>query len=132
MALLGVMLLTSCKTDTKKENNSTDTAPSDATTASATMEPEKTESLPEKIAYANGYKNWKDVEELKFTFNVDREGNPHYERSWVWKPKTNEITMMSAEDTLNYNRNFGYWLLSILCGIKIILPLNIRWKRKLP
>ncbi len=72
---------------------------------SANEEPKKALTLTDKIAYANGYKDWKDVEELKFTFNVDREGNPHFERSWIWKPKTHEITMMSAEDTVTYNRN---------------------------
>ncbi len=99
--LFGLVLITSCKTDAKKENS----ANTDSSEMGANEEPKKALTLTEKIAYANGYKDWKDVEELKFTFNVDREGNPHFERSWIWKPKTNEVTMMSAEDTLTYNRN---------------------------
>lgn len=126
-AFLAILLFTGCKTENKKEPTST------APVETAAVEKELT--FTEKIAYANGYENWKDVEELKFTFNVDREGNPHFERSWSWKPKTNEVTM-SAEDTLNYNRedmdstlyetdgnfiNDKYWLLA---------PINILWDKK--
>src|SRR5690606_21788943 len=83
-------------------------------------------STAEKIANANGFENWKDVTEIAFTFNVDRADN-HFDRSWVWKPKTGDITMMSAKDTVNYNRskmdtlimktdgafiNDKYWLLA--------------------
>lgn len=92
-------------------------------------------SLVKKIAMANGYENWKNIEELRFTFNVDRGENPHFERSWVWKTKTNEVTMMTAEDTVSYDRkvkeldstaskanssfiNDKYWLLA---------PINILW-----
>ncbi len=60
-------------------------------------------STAEKIANANGYENWKDVSEIAFTFNVDRNKN-HYERSWIWKPKTGDVTMISEKDTVNYNR----------------------------
>lgn len=83
-------------------------------------------STAEKIANANGFENWKDVTEIAFTFNVDRADN-HFDRSWVWKPKTGDIIMMSAKDTVNYNRskmdtlimktdgafiNDKYWLLA--------------------
>lgn len=83
-------------------------------------------STAEKIANANGFENWKDVTEIAFTFNVDR-GENHSDRSWIWKPKTGDITMMSAKDTVNYNRakmdsiimktdgafiNDKYWLLA--------------------
>jgi hypothetical protein len=56
----------------------------------------------EKIANANGFANWKNVKELKFTFNVDR-GTSHSERTWIWKPGKNDITAISATDTLTYN-----------------------------
>ena len=80
----------------------------------------------EKIANANGYENWQDVSEIAFTFNVDR-GKRHFERSWVWKPKTGDISMISGKDTICYNRskmdslimktdgafiNDKYWLLA--------------------
>ncbi len=86
----------------------------------------------ETIALKNGFLNWKNVNEIQFTFNVDR-GESHFERSWVWKPKTEDITMLSATDTVAYNRtsidsvslktdasfiNDKYWLLA---------PFNLVW-----
>lgn len=59
-------------------------------------------TILEKIANANGFQNWKNIQEIKFTFNVDRD-TTHFERSWVWKPKTNDITAISADKTLEYN-----------------------------
>ncbi|MDO6519244.1 hypothetical protein [Zobellia uliginosa] len=97
-------------------------------------QPEKELSVLEKIAYANGYENWNKVEELKFTFNVDKD-TAHFERSWIWRPKTNDVTAISANDTLTYNRkdmdstayktnggfiNDKYWL---------IAPINILWDK---
>ncbi len=60
------------------------------------------DTILEKVANANGLQNWKDVEEIKFTFNVDRD-TTHFERTWTWKPKTNDITATSAEGTIDYN-----------------------------
>jgi len=60
------------------------------------------ETILQKIADANGFKNWKNVEEIKFTFNVDRD-TTHFERNWTWKPKTNDITATSDKGTLSYN-----------------------------
>jgi len=80
----------------------------------------------EIIAYKNGIENWKDVSEINFTFNVDR-GENHFERSWSWKPKTDDVTLYSEKDTIAYNRkemdsltmktdggfiNDSYWLLA--------------------
>lgn len=59
-------------------------------------------SILEKVAIANGFENWATVEELKFTFNVDRD-TTHFERTWIWKPKSNDITAISAEGTIEYN-----------------------------
>ncbi len=59
-------------------------------------------TILEKIADANGFQNWENVQEIKFTFNVDRD-TAHFERSWVWEPKTNDITAISADKTLKYN-----------------------------
>ncbi|MBW4969240.1 hypothetical protein [Croceibacter atlanticus] len=58
----------------------------------------------EAIAYASGLEHWDKVSELKFTFNVDRGGNI-FSRSWQWNPKTDDVTMMTAEDTVAYNRS---------------------------
>ncbi|MEX0996183.1 MAG: hypothetical protein WDZ45_03955 [Flavobacteriaceae bacterium] len=89
-------------------------------------------TLPEMIAFAHGMEHWEQVEELKFTFNVDR-GENHSERSWSWKPKTDDVTLYSSDDTIQYNRknldslslpadrafiNDKYWLLA---------PFNLVW-----
>lgn len=61
-------------------------------------------TLAEKIANAHGYENWKKVSEIQFTFNVDIDSS-HFERSWKWNPKTQDITMTTNKDTISYNRN---------------------------
>ena len=108
----------SCKTDKK--------------TAVTAVEVELT--VLEKIANANGIGNWKNVDELQFTFNVDRDTS-HFERTWIWKPKTNDIMAISKSDTLSYNWskmdsvayktnggfiNDKYWLLA---------PFNLVWDK---
>lgn len=81
--------LMSCKTEKKKEV--------------VPEEPQKELTILEKVAYAHGFEKWKNVNELEFTFNVDRgtEKTSHYERSWAWKTKTNIV----SQDTITYNRN---------------------------
>jgi len=69
-----------------------------------TIQPEKELSIAKKIANAHGFENWKQVSEIQFTFNVD-EDSTHFERSWIWKPKTNQVTAITKNDTINYNRN---------------------------
>ncbi|MEM9077920.1 MAG: hypothetical protein AAGC43_12820 [Bacteroidota bacterium] len=111
------VLFFSCKTEPKK---------------TATTELETPKSVLEKIAMAHGYENWKSVKEFHFTFNVDRDSS-HFERSWIWKPKANEITAMNANDTITYLRrdmdsiayktnggfiNDRYWILA---------PFNLVW-----
>ncbi len=59
--------------------------------------------IARQIAEASGIQNWKKVSEIAFTFNVDRNGN-NFERSWIWKPKSEDIQMISSNDTVNYNR----------------------------
>ncbi len=118
--LLGFVILLSCRPKGK------------------TAEPiivEKEQTVLEKIAYAHGYGDWKNVEELTFTFNVDRD-TTHFERTWIWQPKTNVVTAISATDTLIYNRkkmdsiahktnggfiNDKYWLLA---------PFNFVWDKE--
>jgi len=91
-------------------------------------------SVLEKLATANGVDNWDKVEELRFTFNVDRD-TAHFERSWVWNIKKNEVTGTSMGQTTTYNRaaidsiaakvdaafiNDKYWMLA---------PINIMWDK---
>lgn len=108
-----LFLATSCKES--KENN---------TAAETPVEVEL--STAQRIANAHGYENWDQVERLAFTFNVDR-GDYHSERSWLWEPKTGDVTLYTAEDTVKYNHrkvdstvmqadagfiNDKYWLLA--------------------
>src|SRR5690606_19274310 len=67
------------------------------------QETPKTLSIAENIANANGFEHWKEVSKIDFTFNVDRDSS-HFERSWTWKPKTEDVTLISGKDTISYNR----------------------------
>lgn len=58
-------------------------------------------SLAQNIANAHGFNNWDKVSEFHFTFNVDKDST-HFSRSWIWKPKANEVTMFTETDTLTY------------------------------
>ncbi|THV59146.1 hypothetical protein EZV76_09940 [Flagellimonas alvinocaridis] len=117
LSLSFLMVLASCKSEPK---------------TSPTTEVSSERSIPELIAEAHGYQNWSSVKQITFMFNVDRDST-HFERSWVWKPKQNEITAISRTDTLSYNRksmdsiaqktnggfiNDRYWLLA---------PFNLMW-----
>lgn len=110
------LLIISCRTDKKAET--------------VAMAPEQT--ILEKVAYASGYENWKDIASLKFTFNVDRD-TIHSERKWIWNIAANEVTGMSFGDSVTYNRaavdsitakvdaafiNDKYWMLA---------PFNLIW-----
>lgn len=118
VSIISFALMTGCKTEPK--------------TATTEAQPEAEKSIPEKIADAHGYENWKSISEITFTFNVDRDST-HFERSWVWRPKINEVTAISGADTLTYNpksmdsiaykRNSGfindrYWMMA---------PFNLMW-----
>jgi len=89
--------LLSCKSD-KKQNET-----ADSNAIKKVSNEKKVLTVSEKIAKAHGIEHWNKVNKIAFTFNVDVNGN-HSERSWVWKPKTDEVTMISANDTINYNR----------------------------
>ncbi|NMH88561.1 hypothetical protein [Flavivirga algicola] len=62
-------------------------------------------TIAEKIANAHGYKNWKHVDKINFTFNVDKDSS-HFERIWAWKPKINEVNFSTGGDSIVlYNRS---------------------------
>ena len=86
-------ILTACKSETKEQTTEVET----------TSEVKKELTTAEKIAKAHGFDNWKNVNEIKFTFNVDR-GENHFERSWTWNPKTNDVRLISEKDTIQFNR----------------------------
>ncbi|TNJ44611.1 hypothetical protein KFZ70_01110 [Tamlana fucoidanivorans] len=54
-------------------------------------------TVAEKIAKAHGYDHWKHVIEVNFTFAGKRQ--------WQWQPKTNNVTLITEQDTISYNRN---------------------------
>ncbi len=98
--------------------------------ANTPEEIEKSEAV--LIAEASGFHNWDNVNEIKFTFNVDRTDR-HFDRTWTWEPKTGKVIMESAKDTVVFNHksvdstSFGadtafvndkYWLLA---------PFNLIW-----
>jgi len=110
--LLAFLLVISCK-----EKNE------DSKTEKQEVKTEK--NILEKIADAHGYENWKNVEEIQYTFNVDRDSS-HYERSWKWFPQEDKVNMMGGKDSVYYSRakmdsiamkadqgfiNDKYWLL---------------------
>ena len=91
-------------------------------------------SILEKVANAHGYENWNQVRSIQFTFNVDRD-TIHFERSWIWNVKNQEVSQVMAGDTITYNRtavdsttmqvdagfiNDKYWLLA---------PFNLMWDK---
>ncbi|WP_323788339.1 hypothetical protein [Psychroserpens sp.] len=86
-------ILLACKTETKEHNTKTET----------TSEKIKEFTPAEKIAQAHGIDNWNNINEIQFTFNVDRADN-HFERSWTWNPKTDEVKLISEKGAIQYNR----------------------------
>ncbi len=110
------VIFLSCKHESKSSDMET-----------ATTEEGKELSEAELLAQKNGIDSWEDVRQIDFTFNVDRGGQNVAKRSWSWKPQTGDVIMMSATDTLKYNRssmdsiainadrgfiNDKYWLLA--------------------
>ena len=108
-----ILSLTACKTEKKTE-------------------PVVEQTILEKVGLAHGIENWSQIQEIRFTFNVDRD-TTHFERSWIWNTRTQEVTGISSGDTVVYNRkapdslsrradaafiNDKYWLLA---------PVNISW-----
>lgn len=90
LIIIAVTLIFACKNDSSK-NVASKIETSTLTTA-------------QKIANAHGFEYWKNVSEISFTFNVDRD-TTHYERQWKWQPKSNDVRMIAGTDTIAFNRN---------------------------
>jgi hypothetical protein len=93
----------------------------------------------DRLADAYGIKNFNQVEELRYTFNV-KVGDKVTSRSWSWEPKTDRVTFTGTAEqggTVSYERsvltgqpteqvkkidpgfvNDNYWL---------IFPLRLYW-----
>lgn len=96
--LIIALTLLGCKQDTVQTKQNAQSTP---------QEPNNTkELLPEvdAITKAHGIENWNAVASISFTFNVDRNGKNVAQRSWIWSPKSDDVTMMTATDTVSYNR----------------------------
>ena len=65
---------------------------------------EKELSVAEKIAHAHGFDNWDNVKTFEFTFGGKLEDSSSG-RAWTWNPKTNDIKLVRAGETSEYNRN---------------------------
>lgn len=89
LTVCSLALFLSCKTDHKQQNQKT----SD----------QKELTILNKVANAHGYENWKEASNIKFTFNVDRDSS-HFERTWSWNTKNNNVIMTTRQDTITYNR----------------------------
>jgi hypothetical protein len=84
-----MIVLVSCKTDSKDQNETTENI----------SEEKKELSVAEKIAQAHGFDQWKNVNSIEFTFNVDR-GENHFERPWTWQPKENYVVSAISKDSI--------------------------------
>ena len=87
--LLALIFLNACKNDA-----------SDSSVQTIDSQP----TVAEKIAMAHGINTWDKVSELQFSFNVERDGNT-FSRAWIWNPKSDRVTAVSAQDTLTYFRS---------------------------
>ena len=61
-------------------------------------------SIAQKIADAHGFEHWNNVKSFAFTFG-GKIDDSQSGRSWVWYPKTNQITLKNGDETIVYNRN---------------------------
>ncbi|MEP0265839.1 hypothetical protein [Dokdonia sp.] len=98
LSAIAIVLFISCKNDTTQEK----AASQKEQAVEKEIKKERTEA--EHIAYKNGFENWKDVSQIDFTFNVDRDGKNVAKRSWSWKPKTGDVTMTDKDLIVSYNR----------------------------
>lgn len=57
-----------------------------------------------EVANAYGYKNWPDVEQVKFSFVVNP-GEDEMSRQWTWHPKTNKVTLTKGNEMITYDKN---------------------------
>lgn len=61
-------------------------------------------TIAEKIANAHGFEHWKNVEEVQFTFAVDRGTIKGNGRSWTWLPKMDSVYMQAGLQNVKYSR----------------------------
>ncbi|MDR9456508.1 MAG: hypothetical protein RI572_03770 [Salegentibacter sp.] len=110
--LLSILFVISCKNEKRSE---------------ISLEENKEETIAQEIARAHGFENFKDVEEIKFTFNVKVGDSVRTSRSWHWKTSNDEIRLTEGDISRTYVKddsiaddekeldqkfiNDSYWLL---------------------
>lgn len=60
-----------------------------------------------RVAKAYGLDGWRQIEELRYTFNV-KAGEREVRRSWVWRPKEDRITFhddIAGDEPFTYSRS---------------------------
>jgi hypothetical protein len=92
--LLPLVLLSLIACKNNKEQTLTETE-------SAHVKKELT--IAQKIANAHGFEHWDKVKEFHFTFGGKAE-DANSGRSWIWNPKTDDITLNRGGETFSYNR----------------------------
>ncbi|MUU77961.1 hypothetical protein [Winogradskyella endarachnes] len=90
VSLISLFLIVSCKS----EKSETLIAPNI-----------REQSISEKIANAHGFENWKNVSEVKFTFQVDRDTLKGNGRSWTWFPKKDKVILKAKYGKIEYMRH---------------------------
>lgn len=83
-----LLLLSGCKdesrTDTSVESSTTD------------------DVVTTRIALANGFNNFEDVQQLNFTFNVKVNDTLRSQRSWIWFPQEDRVELTENGETQSY------------------------------
>lgn len=118
--LLITILSSSCKDNEKSST-------SEGTSIQENQESKSAATITaERIASASGIENWDQIQEVSFTFNVDR-GERHFDRTFIWNTKNGDVQYISQNDTIQYNRsqvdstsmgadkgfvNDSYWLMA--------------------
>ncbi|APG61262.1 hypothetical protein [Christiangramia salexigens] len=90
--------------------------------------------VQEKIAIANGIKQFDSISQIKFTFNVKVNDTLRTSRAWSWNTNNEKISLTEKDSTMTYTRtdsiaankqlldqkfiNDSYWLL---------FPYQLKW-----
>jgi len=51
----------------------------------------------ESIANAHGNAAFNRIEAIRFTFNAENRGEKFAERSWIWEPPKDRVTLISSD-----------------------------------
>lgn len=58
-----------------------------------------------QIAVANGFDNFKKIQMLEFSFNVQRDTAKASSRHWQWFPEINEVVFITDSNTTRFKRS---------------------------